>query len=136
MNDSMELAFEVSKLLAQNGYPADAPAFAVTWGQIAEVIAQSVVGHNLPAEQLSEETVLTLAGGVQSEFAKLDPFPWKERVLDCVMSSPALNPALWDFDQESDEGPLSEQFENATRLGDDEAFWADAGASADLFDDF
>jgi hypothetical protein len=27
-----------------------------------------------------------------------------------------------------------EQYENAIRLGDDEAYWPDRGASADLFD--
>ncbi len=136
MNDTMELAFEVSKLLAHNGYPANAPAFVVTWGQVAEVIANTVTGHNLPTEQLTEETILTLAGVIQRDFAEMDQSPWKMQVLDRVMTSQALNPALWDFDSEPDEGPLTEQYENATRLGDDEAFWVDAGASADLFDEF
>jgi hypothetical protein len=39
-------------------------------------------------------------------------------------------------DMEDDEGPLTELYENATRLGDDEAYWPDGGASADFFDDF
>ena len=38
--------------------------------------------------------------------------------------------------QEPDEGVLAEQYENATRLGDEEGYWVDGGASADLFDDF
>ena len=135
MNDSLELAFEVSKLLAHNGYPADAPAFKVTWGQVAEVIARTVMGQNLPTEQLTEETLLTLAGEIQRDFAEMDHFPWKMQVLDRVMTCQALNSALWDFDSEPDEGPLTEQYENATRLGDDEAYWVDAGASADIFDD-
>ena len=136
MNDSLELAFEVSKLLAYNSYQADAPAFAVTWGQVAEVIAHIVLGHNLPIEQLTEETVLTLAGQIQHDFAEMDHFPWKMQVLDRVMTCQALNPALWDVNSEPDEGPLTEAYENATRLGDDEAFWVDGGASADLFDEF
>lgn len=136
MENNLELAFEVSKLLAQNGYPTGAPAFAITWGQVAEVIAQFVLAHNLPAEQLTEETVLTLVGAIQADLAGLNIFPWQDIVLDRVMSSPALNPALWDPDEEPDEGPLTEAYENATRLGDDESYWVDAGASADLFDDF
>jgi len=136
MNDPLELAFEVSKLLAHNGYCADAPAFAVTWGQIAEVIAQSVLGQNLPTDNLTEESVLTLAGTILSDFAKTDPFLWKDLVLDRIMTSPTFNPALWDFESEPDEGPLTEAYENATRLGDDESFWVDGGASADLFDEF
>ena len=37
--------------------------------------------------------------------------------------------------QEPDEGLFTEQFENATRLGDEEGYWVDGGASADFFDD-
>jgi hypothetical protein len=38
--------------------------------------------------------------------------------------------------EEDDEGSLTEQYENAIHLGDDEAYWPDGGASADLFDEF
>jgi hypothetical protein len=38
--------------------------------------------------------------------------------------------------EEDDEGSLTEQYENAIRFGDDEAYWPDGGASADLFDEF
>jgi hypothetical protein len=136
MEENLKLAFEVSKLLAHNGYPEDAPAFAITWGQVAEAIAQSVLAHNLPTEPLTGDTVLTLPGAIQADLAGLNIFPWPDVILDRVMTSPALNPALWDFGQEPDEGPLTEAYENATRLGDDESYWVDAGASADLFDDF
>jgi hypothetical protein len=42
----------------------------------------------------------------------------------------------WIFpgNQEPDEGVLTEAFENATRLGDEEGYWVDGGASADFFD--
>jgi hypothetical protein len=39
-------------------------------------------------------------------------------------------------DDQDDEGSLTEQYENASRLGDDEGLWPDGGASADLFDEF
>ena len=35
----METGFEVSKNLAQAGFSLDQPAFSITWGQIAEEIA-------------------------------------------------------------------------------------------------
>jgi hypothetical protein len=38
--------------------------------------------------------------------------------------------------EDDDEGSLTEQYENAIRLGDEEAYWPDGGASADLFDEF
>jgi len=39
-----------------------------------------------------------------------------------------------NFDND-DEDPLTEQYENAIRLGDDEAYWPDGDASADFFDE-
>ena len=136
MNETVELGFEISKLLAHNGYPADAPAFSVTWGQIAESIAQIVVSHNLAADQLTEETVVILADTLRQDLLQMDPMNWRDFVLVRVMTNQAINPALWEPESEPDEGPLTEQYENATRLGDDEAFWIDAGESANLFEDF
>ncbi len=136
MNETLELGFEISKLLAHSGYPAEAPAFSITWGQIAEAIAQDVIAHNLAQHQLSEETVVILADKIQRDLKQMSPQCWQEIVLDRVMTNQAINPALWEPEYEPDEGPLVEQYENATRLGDDEAFWVDGGESADFFDDF
>lgn len=135
MNETLELGFEIAKYLAHNGYPSDSPAFTVTWGQIAEAVAQTVLAHNLPTGQLTEETVVILADKIQHDLKELDPLNWREIVLDRVMTSREINPALWEPDYEPDEGPLTEMYENATRLGDEEAYWVDAGESAG-FDDF
>ncbi len=136
MNETVEFGFEISKLLAHNGYQADAPAFAVTWGQIAEAVAQTVLAHNLPTSQLTEETVVVLVDSIRRDILELDPLNWREIVLDRVMTSREINPALWEPEYEPDEGPLTEMYENATRLGDDEAYWVDGGESAGFFDDF
>ncbi len=136
MNESVELGFEVSKLLAHSGYPADAPAVSITWGQISEEIARIVVAHNLPSDQLTEETVVILADTIRRDILELNPINWREVVLDRVMTNKAINPALWEPEYEPDEGPLVEQYENATRLGDYEAFWVDGGESADFFDEY
>lgn len=136
MNETVELGFEVSKLLAHSGYPADAPAFSITWGQIAEEIARIVIAHNLPSGQLTEETVVILADTIRRDILELNPINWREVVLDRVMTNKAINPALWEPEYEPDEGPLVEQYENATRLGDDEAFWVDGGESADFFEEY
>jgi len=135
MNETLELGFEIAKYLAHNGYPSDAPAFTVTWGQIAEAVAQTVLAHNLPFSQFTEETVVILADKIQHDLKDLDPLNWREIVLDRVMTSREINPALWEPEYEPDEGPLTEMYENATRLGDEEAYWVDAGESAG-FDDF
>ena len=136
MNETLELGFEISKLLAQSGYSADAPAFSITWGQIAEAIAQDVIAHNLAQHKLTEETVVILGDIIRRDLLQMDSRVWQEIVLDRVMTNQAINPALWEPDYEPDEGPLVELYENATRLGDDEAYWVDGGESADFFDDF
>lgn len=135
MREIVELGFEISKLLAHRGYPADAPAFSVTWGQIAGAIAQTVLSHNLPINQLTEETVVILADTIRRDLQQVDPVNWREVILDRVMTNRVINPALWEPEYEPDEGPLVEQYENATRLGDDESFWVDGGESADFFDE-
>jgi hypothetical protein len=136
MNETLELGFEISKLLAHSGYAADAPAFSITWGQIAEAIAQDVIAHNLAQHKLTEETVVILGDTIRRDLLQMDTRVWQEIVLDRVMTNQAINPALWEPDYEPDEGPLVEMYENATRLGDDEAYWVDGGESADFFDDF
>jgi hypothetical protein len=136
MNDTLELGFEISKMLAHSGYAADAPAFSITWGQIAEAIAQDVIAHSLAQHKLTEETVVILGDTPRRDLLQMDSRVWQEIVLDRVMTNQVINPALWEPDYEPDEGPLVEMYENATRLGDDEAYWVDGGESADFFDDF
>jgi len=136
VNGTLELGFEISKLLAHSGYPADTPAYSVTWGQIAEAIAQTALSHNLATNQITEETVVILADTIRHDLVQMDSMNWREIVLDRVMTNQTINPALWEPEYEPDEGPLVEQYENATRLGDDESFWVDGGESANFFDDF
>ncbi len=50
----LESGFEVSKILAQAGFLMDKPAFAITWGQIAEEIAHTLADHGLPPDRLRE----------------------------------------------------------------------------------
>ncbi len=63
--DYLESGFEVSKILAQAGFPMDKPAFAITWGQIAEEIAHTLADHGLPPDRLEEDFLIDLAQGVQ-----------------------------------------------------------------------
>ena len=50
----LESGFEVSKILAQAGFPMDKPAFAITWGQIAEEIAHTLADYGLSPDRLRE----------------------------------------------------------------------------------
>jgi hypothetical protein len=132
----METGFEVSKVLAQAGYRMDQVAFSITWGQIAEEIAHTLADHGLPADRLDEDFLVELAQGALKVLQKDDQAFWRT----CIRTYTSEHPTLVAFVNPpfelDDEGPLTEQYENAVRVGDDESFWVDGGASASLFDDF
>ncbi len=50
----LESGFEVSKQLAHAGYRMNAPALVVTWGQVAEAIAQTLSDYGIPPDRLDE----------------------------------------------------------------------------------
>ena len=132
---TMGTGFEVSKILAQAGFQMDAPAYAITWGHIAEEIAHTLADNGYPPDQVTEDLLVDLAQGVQEVFQNDDVLFWREVIQSFVTSQPALSGNGSPPDDADDEGPLTEQFENATRLGDDEAYWVDGGESADLFEE-
>jgi hypothetical protein len=132
----METGFEVSKNLAQAGFSLDQPAFSISWGQIAEEIAHTLADYGLPPDRLDEELLIDLAQGIQKVLQNDDVLFWRNSVRTLVSEHPILMAFNSPMDDQVDEGPLTEQYETASRLGDDEGLWPDGGASADLFDEF
>jgi len=130
----LESGFEVSKILAQAGFSMDKPAFAITWGQIAEEIAHTLADHGLPPDRLEEDFLIDLAQGVQKVLQNDDVLFWRSSIRSFTTENPTVTAFITSNLDNDDEGPLTEQYENAIRLGDDEAYWPDGGASADLFD--
>jgi hypothetical protein len=139
----LETGFEVSKIMAHAGYRMDAPAFVITWGQVAETLAHALADHGLTPDRLDEEQLLDLAQAARKVLVDDKMLSWRDSlrmgfatvpgIADLLEPDLAVGPMP---DIEDDEGPLTELYENATRLGDDESYWVDGGASADLFDDF
>lgn len=132
----LETGFEVSKILAQAGYGMEAPAFVITWGQVAEVLAHTLADYGLPPDRLDESLIIDLVQDAQKALENDDVLSWRDILRANATSNPGIMAFLEPPDMEDDEGPLTELYENATRLGDDEAYWPDGGASADFFDDF
>ncbi len=132
----LESGCEVSKILAQAGFPMDKPAFAITWGQIAEEIAHTLAEYGLPADRLEEDFLIDLAQGVQKVLQNDDVLFWRSSIRTFTTDHPTVTAFTCANLDKDDDGPLTEQYENAIRLGDDEAYWPDGGASADLFDEF
>ena len=132
----LETGFEVSKILAHAGFSMEKPAFSITWGQIAEEIAHTLSDHGLPPDRLEEDFLIDLAQGIQKVLQNDDVLFWRNSIRAYTTDQPTLTAFMSSPNEEDDEGSLTEQYENAIRLGDDEAYWPDGGASADLFDEF
>ena len=132
----LESGFEVSKILAQAGFPMDKPAFVITWGQIAEEIAHTLADYGLPPDRLEEDFLIDLAQGVQKVLQNDDVLFWRSSIRSFTTDHPTVTAITTSNFDNDDEGPLTEQHENAIRLGDDDAYWPDGGASADMFDEF
>ena len=156
----LETGFEVSKILAQAGFGMEAPAFVITWGQVAEVLAHTLADYGLTPDRLRESRsgqggdsqngagdegmLIDLVQDAQKALENDDVLSWRDILRANATSNPGIMAFLEPPDMEDDEGPLTELYskstpkgrENATRLGDDEAYWPDGGASADFFDDF
>lgn len=134
--ETMEIGFEVSKTLAQAGFSLEKPAFSITWGQVAEQIAQTLADHGLCPDRFREEFLIDLAQSVQKVLQNEDVLCWRSSIHTLTTEHPTFLAFMSSTNDEEEEGPLTEQFENATCVGDDGAYWADGGASADLFDEF
>ena len=132
----LESSFEVSKILAHAGFSMEKPAFSITWGQIAEEIAHTLADHGLPPDRFEEDLLIDMAQGIRKVFQNDDVLFWRTCIRAYTSDQPILKAFIASQNEEDDEGSLTEQYENAIRLGDDEAYWPDGGASADLFDEF
>ena len=131
----LESGFEVSKILAHSGFSMEKPAFSITWGQIAEEIAHTLADHGLPPDRFEEDFLIDLVQGIQKVLQNDDVLFWRNCIRAYTSDQPILRALMNSQNEDDDEGSLTEQYENAIRLGDEEAYWPDGGASADLFDE-
>ena len=132
----LESGFEVSEILAHSGFSMEKPAFSITWGQIAEEIAHTLADHGLPPDRFEEDFLIDLVQGIQKVLQNDDVLFWRNCIRAYTSDQPILRALMNSQNEDDDEGSLTEQYENAIRLGDEEAYWPDGGASADLFDEF
>ncbi len=122
------------QLLAQAGYLPSSLAHVVTWGGLAEAIVEILAEVGISPEYLDEAALLNIARNTIATVEAGEHLTWRERVRLCILFDPAVVLVFHPPDSD-DEGPLTEQYENTTRLGDDDAYWVDGGVSADLFDE-
>ena len=108
------------------GYEPDSVAFGITWGQLAESLANLICQRGQTAEDLSEECLdgCLNRGSEALQNQELLPWEWSARIAMENVAFPSIEP------ESDDEGPLTEQYENWTRIEDG---WLDA-AYEDRFD--
>lgn len=129
-----ETRLALVRRLAQFKYDLEETIFSILWANVSDQLSEVLVRHNISVEQLDQPMIHHLMGQAADAIKNGEVLPWK------LVMQEALEEALpeeWrvepDLDIEPDEGPLVEQFENATRLGDDEAYFG--GYNDDFFGD-
>jgi len=127
----LNVGFEVAKRLAHTGYNMEMPAHIITWGQIAKELSHVLVDHGIEPDEVTDDTLIDLIEEVKETLNNEDILHWREIIRIRLTSLEGVFPES----QEPDEGVLIEQYENATRLGDEDGYWVDGGTSADFFDD-
>lgn len=135
----LENGFEISKILAHAGYRMDQPAFTITWGGLAEAVADCLTQYGLTVDRLPEGFILDLLASLQHALCAEEILDWTGVVHQFVTAQPEVENLLEancePFDHD-DDGPLTEQYENACRSLDDEAYWPDGGLSSGFYEDF
>jgi hypothetical protein len=134
----LENGFEISKILAHAGYRMDQPAFTLTWGRLADTVATCLSENGLSVDRLPENLVLELVTELQSALVRDEILELSTLVGQYITAQPEIEELLEvrcePFDND-DEGPFTEQYENACRFLDDEAYWPDGGLSAGFGED-
>jgi len=132
----LEAGDEVTKRLTRAGIQLDTPAVVITWAQIAEEIAMTVAEAGFDTDSLEDSQLAGMAREAQKAFENDTILIWRIIVREKVQSLLGIPDDFPLPDFEDDEGPLAEEYENATRLGDADYYWVDGGESAEFFDDF
>ncbi|NMC84436.1 MAG: hypothetical protein GYA58_04035 [Anaerolineaceae bacterium] len=115
-----EITYEVLlERLRQLGYEPGAAAFGVTWSQLALILAGMICQHGSTAGDLSEERLdeclQKASEALQNQ--EILPWDWLAKVAMENVVFPAVEP------ENDDEGPLTEAYENWSRIEDG---WLDA----------
>lgn len=82
----METSMELFRRLLGAGYHLEAPACVITWGQIAAVLAETLVDHGLPPDRLDNALLFELVQSLQ----QVDPIDLNEWIRSRITTAPGL----------------------------------------------
>ena len=74
----LNVGFEVAKRLAHTGYTMEAPAFFITWGQIAEELSHILVDQGIQPGLVTDEELCDLIVGMKNSLSNEFVLHWRE----------------------------------------------------------
>lgn len=135
---ALETNLDVAKLLVSSGLSLeDISARSVTWAQIGEVIGDELYVHGITIDRIPDKTIVDLAHQIAERLKETNENEWVTLAYQVIYDNPIADLlsenqmlGLFADPNNDDEGPMTEQYENATRSLDDEGYWPDGGSSA------
>ena len=133
-NASSSRKEEILRRMAELGYEPRKSAFEITYENLAQFLAEVLERFQVPGEVVTDAFVSGLIEQAEKALHNSDALQWPYVLYVIFEEGVPQEYRQWaEPDIEPDEGPLTEQYENSTRLGDDEGYYPGCG---DYDDDF
>jgi len=125
---------EILRRLVELGYEPHKTAFEITYANLAQYLAEVLDRYQVPDEVATDAFVTDLIERAERALHNSDALQWPYVLYVIFEEGVPEEYRQWaEPDTEPDEGPLTEQYENSTRLGDDEGYYP---GCCDYNDDF
>lgn len=115
---------EIVRRLTELGFNPQATAFEITYQDLAGYFAEVIERFQVPEEVVTEAFLRENLERVENALHHSEALPWSYVIYMLLEEGVPEQYRHWDEpDIEPDEGPFTEQYENSTRLGDDEGYY-------------
>jgi len=133
-NPALTKKDEIIRRMGKLGYEPRKSAFEITYENLAQFLAEVLERFQVPDEVVTDAFVCGLIEQAEKALHNSDALQWPYVLYVIFEEGVPEQYRQWpEPDIEPDEGPLTEQYENSTRLGDDEGYYPGCG---DYDDDF
>jgi hypothetical protein len=133
-NPKLSKKDEIIRQMVDLGYEPHKTAFEITYANLAQYLAEVLERFQVPDEVVTDAFVSGLIEQAEKALHNSDALQWPYVLYVIFEEGVPEQYRQWpEPDIEPDEGPLTEQYENSTRLGDDEGYYPGCG---DYDDDF
>lgn len=115
---------EIVCRLTEIGFDSKATAFEITYQDLAGYFAEVLERFQVPDDVITEAFLRENLQRVENALRHSEALPWPYVIYMLLEEGVPEQYRQWpDPDIEPDEGPFTEQYENSTRLGDDEGYY-------------